>query len=62
MICSPDVLFHAASVYDNESFNMNMEQILLDRMDESRIQLMCGIPVRWFETIDPNLKNSLSYQ
>ena len=57
----PGVLFHAASVYDNESFNMNMEQILLDRMDESRIQLMCGIPVRWFETIDPNLKNSLSY-
>jgi hypothetical protein len=50
----PSVLFHAASVYDNESFNINMEQILLDRVDESRIQLMCGIPVRWFETIDPN--------
>ena len=51
----PSVLFHAARVYDNESFNINMEQILLDRVDESRIQLMCGIPVRWFETIDPNL-------
>jgi hypothetical protein len=52
----PSVLFHAASVYENENFNINMEQILLDRLDESRIQLMCGIPVRWFETIDPNKK------
>ena len=50
----PSVLFHAAKVYQNENFNMNMEQILLDKMDASRIQIMCGIPVRWFETINPN--------
>jgi len=50
----PSDLFHAASVYKNESYIIAMEQILLDKVDESRIQIMCGIPVRWFDTIDPN--------
>lgn len=50
----PSVLFHAARVYQNENYNLAMEQILIDKLDESRIQIMCGIPVRWFDTIDPN--------
>jgi|GEM_PF-502159 len=50
----PSVLFHAARVYQNENYMITLEQILLDRLNESRIQIMCGIPVRWFETINPN--------
>ncbi len=50
----PSVLFHAAKVYQKENYNTAMEQILLDKVDESQIQIMCGIPVRWFDTIDPN--------
>ena len=48
----PSVLYHAADIYNNEHFHAGMEQILGDRLDQSRIQIMCGIPVRWFETID----------
>jgi len=50
----PSVLFHAARVYQNENYMITLEQILLDKLDESRIQIMCGIPVRWFDTINPN--------
>jgi hypothetical protein len=50
----PSVLYHAAGVYQNESYLATMEQILFDKLDESRIQIMCGIPVRWFDTINPN--------
>jgi len=49
----PSVLFHAAREYQNENFLITMEQILLDKLDESRIQIRCGIPVRWFDTINP---------
>jgi len=50
----PSVMYHAARVYQNEDFNTIMEEILFNRLDESRIQIMCGIPVRWFDTINPN--------
>jgi hypothetical protein len=48
----PTVLYHAAKIYQNEDFNVASEQILREKLDESLIQIMCGIPVRWFETID----------
>jgi hypothetical protein len=50
----PGILYHAAGVYKNEIYMAAMEQILLGILDESRIQIMCGIPVRWFDTINPN--------
>jgi hypothetical protein len=48
----PTVLFHAAKIYQNGEFSTAMEQILGDNLASSRIQIMCGIPVRWFETIE----------
>jgi hypothetical protein len=50
----PSVLYHAADIYHNEHFQAGMKRILGERLDESRIQIMCGIPVRWYETIDHN--------
>jgi hypothetical protein len=50
----PSVLYRAAMVYQKERYLAILEEILSDRLDESRIQIMCGIPVRWFGTIDPN--------
>jgi hypothetical protein len=47
----PSVLYHAAKVYKNEKFNTVAEQILGNKLDESRIQIMCGIPIRWFDTV-----------
>lgn len=49
----PIVLFHAASVYKNKNYEITIEKILPGKIDESRIQIMCGIPIRWFDTIDP---------
>lgn len=50
----PGMLYHAAGVYQHEVYLETMEEILGEKLDESRIQIMCGIPVRWFDTIDPN--------
>ena len=50
----PSVLYHAADIYDNERYQKGMGQILGDRLEESRIQIMCGLPIRWFETIVHN--------
>lgn len=50
----PAMLYHAAGIYQHEDYLETMEEILGDKLDESRIQIMCGIPVRWFETIHPD--------
>ena len=47
----PVVLYHAANKYHNKEFRVVAEQILGTEIEEYKIQLLCGLPLRWMETI-----------
>lgn len=50
----PSVLCHASRVYQDKRYEACAAKILGDELDVSRLQLMCGIPIRWCDTIDPD--------
>lgn len=51
----PSVLYHAARVYEDKGYEAKAAAILQQDWATSRLHLICGIPVRWWDTVNIEL-------